>query len=271
MDTRFWGPSGWRILHLISFAYNPSRDKDAYREFFEVLPFVLPCKFCRHSLTCYYEEIPLENGLKNRESFTKWLWNIHNQVNKKLRNQGKRVSTDPTFAEVKKVYNERFQYGCTRTEFPGWEFLFSIAENHPFRRRDASLPMPDAPPKETLRPEDEKELCKWNYLSPEILFEYHLRFWKILPLVLPFLEWRTSWKSHVPSQPDSWKSRKQTLRTLWKIRCAFEKDLELLNRTTFQELCNDLKLYRSACSSSRRARTCRRIRKRTRSQTEKTK
>jgi hypothetical protein len=265
MDTRFWGPSGWRLLHLITFAYIPSRDKAAYREFFEVLPFILPCKFCRSSLTCYYEELPLEQALASQEKLTKWLWKIHNQVNAKLRNQGQTVAPDPPFAEVRKVYMERFQYGCTRTDFPGWEFLFSVAENHPFRKGEASTPMPKAPPKEQVDPGNEKELCKWNYLAPEVLFGYHLRFWRSLGNVLPFREWRSSWLSHIPGDLDSWKNRGAAIRTLWKLRCAFETDLELLNQTSFHELCNDLKLHRSGCSSSKRARTCRRRRSRTRS------
>ena len=34
MDTRFWGPSAWKLLHLISFAYEPSKKKEYERFLF---------------------------------------------------------------------------------------------------------------------------------------------------------------------------------------------------------------------------------------------
>ena len=67
MDTRFWGPSGWRLLHTITFAYNPETDKSSTGQLFNMLPFVLPCKFCRASLTEYMENDPVEPALETRE------------------------------------------------------------------------------------------------------------------------------------------------------------------------------------------------------------
>ena len=60
MDTRFWGPSGWQLLHSITNKYpnNPDKlEKDAYEIFFKSLPFILPCIYCRNSLTEYYINI----------------------------------------------------------------------------------------------------------------------------------------------------------------------------------------------------------------------
>ena len=61
MDTRFWGPSGWRLLHLITFATSDI-DNDHLQLFFRNLPYVLPCKFCRASLTDYYAVDPIPSN-----------------------------------------------------------------------------------------------------------------------------------------------------------------------------------------------------------------
>ena len=140
MDTRFWGPSGWRLLHLITFTYEPSQSEKVGK-FFETLPYVLPCKFCRCSLTEYMDEDPVKDALTSRKALTKWLWRIHNKVNDKLRGQGLATAENPPFEAVKKVYEERISAGCIHAEFEGWDFLFSIAENHPFSPRSQSLPM----------------------------------------------------------------------------------------------------------------------------------
>ena len=163
MDTRFWGPSGWRLLHLMTFAYNPQRDKKAMREFLKCLPFVLPCKFCRSSLSQYYEELPYEPALESTSALTRWMWKIHGKVNNKLRGQGQTIPPDPTFAMVKRIYTERLAHGCSKTEFPGWEFLFSIVENHPLTRGEHSISMSGAPPLSSIDSDNDKELCKWNF------------------------------------------------------------------------------------------------------------
>ena len=76
MDTRFWGPSAWRLLHLISFSDN--RSKSVYT-LIKLLPLILPCKYCRESLTEIYKELPLrESFLHNLDE---WMYKIHNKVN----------------------------------------------------------------------------------------------------------------------------------------------------------------------------------------------
>lgn len=88
--TKIWGESGWVMCHSITFGYplDPSdHDKIKYKLFFEMLGEVLPCKYCRESYLKFISEGPTaltENKLKNRESLTKWLYDLHNQVNNKL-------------------------------------------------------------------------------------------------------------------------------------------------------------------------------------------
>lgn len=249
---------------MISFAYKPETQKNAMRQLFEVLPFVLPCKFCRANLIEHYEKLPLEPALKNKETFTKWLYDIHNLVSDKLEKQGHKQEDPPPFSAVKQHYEERLAYGCSKTFFPGWEFLFSIVESHPLSKQEKPTPFPDAPPKQTLKTKE--ELLQWNYLSGTCRFNYVCRFWKLLPEVLPFEEWRSIWKEKSKDCCEkTWETKATSLRALWNTRKAIEEQLDLLNKTTYHDLCKMLRYYKSGCAykQNKNTTTCRRLRRTT--------
>ena len=253
MDTRFWGPSGWRLLHLITFAYEPSQAADL-REFFSMLPYVLPCKFCRQSLSEYYEKEPLEPALASSQTLSRWLWRVHNLVNGKLRGQGLLKSSNPPFTSVKKIYEERIAAGCIRTEFEGWDFLFSIAENHPFSQSAKnSLPI-QAP---AGAPDTPEMRNRYNTMKPDERFTFYKRFWNSIGGALPFKEWREAWDSCADGVVG--KGRAETLKNLWQVRCCLEKRLELVNRDEFGSLCKRLANHRSGCGKRKRAKTCRKV------------
>jgi hypothetical protein len=248
---------------MITFAYKPENDKAAMRQFFEILPFVLPCKFCRSNLVKHYEALPLEPALKNKDSLSQWFYEIHGLVNETLRGQGQSIPKDPPFSKVQEIYEERLQFGCSKTDFPGWEFLFSIIESHPLSQEES--PLPHAPPKQTLK--TKKEMLEWNYLSGQCRFSYVCRFWKLLPSVLPFPEWRTIWNDELKDCCNTiWKTRSRSRKALWKVRHTIEEKLSLLNRTTYHDLCKSLQYYKSGCAykQNKNSQTCRRLRSRTR-------
>lgn len=224
---------------------------------FEMLPFVLPCKFCRASLSEYMEKDPLEPALASRDSLTRWLWRIHNEVNTKLRSQKLNVVPDPPFEKVASLYKDILSSGCSQTDFPGWDFLFSIAELHPLSKSaKASVAIPGGPPCEDLKTREEKN--RWNCLSPEERLPLYRLFWTSLGNTLPFPEWRKSW--HKNAAGYSLNSRKAVIRWLWKLRCRMESNLNLLNRCKYSSLCKTLKTHRSGCTKSIKARTCRKKR-----------
>lgn len=87
---KIWGPHMWVALHSITFNYptHPTDDdKKIYKAFFQTLGFVLPCSYCAssyknfisHGLTQLTDDV-----LENRDSLTKWLYYVHEAVNKKL-------------------------------------------------------------------------------------------------------------------------------------------------------------------------------------------
>ena len=202
------------------------------------------------------EDEQLEPALKSKEALTKWLFKIHNLVNGKLRGQRLLREKDPPFESVKKVYEERIQAGCIRTEFEGWEFLFSIAENHPHCMAAKKSTPVDCPPNP---PEDATDAQKnqWNVLSPGDRMKYYEAFWGSIGAALPFKEWRDAWASC--DQPNT-ESRASMLKSLWSVRNCMEQKLELVNRDTFQGVCKALKEHRSGCGKKKRAKTCRKVR-----------
>jgi hypothetical protein len=221
------------------------------RSFWKQIPYILPCKFCRTSLTEYYKALPIPS---REGDFPEWLYKIHNLVNQKLRDQGQNLPPDPPFSMVKDQYTELLDNGCSRTEFPGWDFLFSIADNHP--DSSPSKPMPDAP--ETL-PKTLEERNKYNLLTAKERKAALKEFWGILPFVLPFKEWQVSWRRHAGSLTQATQSRRSALAWLWKIRCGMEEDLHHMKKDTFYGLCKRVATHRSGCATSKRAKTCRRI------------
>jgi hypothetical protein len=223
------------------------------------------------------EADPIDGALVGREELSKWLWRIHNRVNDKLRSQGFLSEGDPSFESVRKVYEERIAAGCTRTAFEGWEFLFSVAENHPFTRHGTS-PMPgflgegqgtgkgQSKGKGTGQGQSQRQSQgpefrnRWNIMEAKERMGFYTRFWKSVGPSLPFPEWRAAWEGCEPR----WirmKKRPSWLRELWRIRCCLEKQLELVNRDEFENLCKRLQTHRSGCGKKTRARTCRKVRK----------
>ena len=245
MDTRFWGPSGWKLLHLIAAQpTNPSHD-----DFWNALPFVLPCKFCRASLTKYYRK----HKRPTKGPLAKWLWEIHNEVNAKLRGQGQTIPPDPPFEAVQDLYESQLNQPCTSLEFPGWEFLFSIADCFPGTA--PSAPMPDYDPKNP--PKSLEDRNEYNLLTPQERKIQLKLFSSALPKVLPFKEWSTPW---LKGSRQATLNRKSALSWLYKVRCELETSLDQAQNHTFHGLCKTVAKYRSGCSKSRKARTCRAVR-----------
>jgi hypothetical protein len=134
MDTRFWGPSGWQLYHLIAESYNDKK-QEKYELFFNSIKFVLPCRFCRESATKFLTELPVHPAMKSKNTLTKWLYDFHNLVNNKLRMQCKDdpkvicPPPDPSYEKVREVYNELLTNKPNAP--PGLDFLFCVAYNYP--------------------------------------------------------------------------------------------------------------------------------------------
>jgi len=126
MDTRFWGPSGWQLLHLIAAEDLPTHYK---KDVFLAQQYILPCRFCRESTIEF-----MAGDFKYREPADRWLYDLHNRVNKKLRDQcadDPKVicpPPDPKFSDIKQHYVDLLQK--TPNVPPGMDFLFCVVYNY---------------------------------------------------------------------------------------------------------------------------------------------
>ena len=254
MDTRFWGPSGWKMLHLITFDYEYSpTNAITYAQFFESLPYILPCKFCRASLTDYYREYPFSThvNLDPALDLKRWMYNIHNCVNAKLRSQGLNPTKDPSFADVKKIYEKWLICGWQEQLSTFWDFLFAVAYNHPKEAAHHSSPMPDCP-KEVYKCKDKCEKNKWNVLGVRDRIYWFRRFWAFLPAVLP-REIAKNWEAVEKKNPPTLACRRSTLAWLWRMRCGLDTDF----KDPYTSVCHKIKSFSSDCGKKKRAITCR--------------
>ena len=112
MVTRIWGPWAWCFLHTISFNYpaHPTKEqKKQYRDFILSLQHVLPCGHCRKNLTKNLKKHPLTmRDMKSRETFSRWLYALHEMVNKLLNK-----NSNLTYEQVRDRY-EHFRSRCTQ-------------------------------------------------------------------------------------------------------------------------------------------------------------
>lgn len=123
MLTAVWGPSLWHSLHTMSFNYpvKPTpQEKKHYRDFLINLQYVLPCKYCRINLKENYKVMPLKNcHLKDRESFSRYVYNLHELVNKKLKKK-----SGLSYCDVRERY-EHFRARCSKEQIKKKLFKFN--------------------------------------------------------------------------------------------------------------------------------------------------
>lgn len=108
--TSTWGPPLWHYLHTMSFNYpvDPStQEKKNYLKFMQSLVHVLPCKYCRDNLKKNYKQLPLTmHVMKSRDSFSKYVFNLHELVNKMLNKK-----SNLCYSDVRDRY-EHFRSRC---------------------------------------------------------------------------------------------------------------------------------------------------------------
>ena len=114
MLTTVWGPSLWHSLHTMSFNYpeHPTnKDKINYRKFILNLKYVLPCKYCRINFKENLKCLPLtKKEMKNRETFSKYIYDLHELINKMLKKK-----SNLTYDDVRIRY-EHFRARCSKSK-----------------------------------------------------------------------------------------------------------------------------------------------------------
>ena len=112
MLTSVWGPSIWHYLHTISFNYPvvPTKEqKKHYKQLVLNMKHTLPCSHCRNNLNKNLRACPLTaKSLKNRDNFSRWIFDLHETVNKMLCKK-----SNLTYETVRDRY-ENFRSRCTK-------------------------------------------------------------------------------------------------------------------------------------------------------------
>lgn len=108
--TTVWGPAQWHMLHTISFNYpvNPTEEeKKEYRDYVLSLQNVLPCGTCRKNLKTNLRHLPLKmSDMKSRDTFSRYIYNLHELVNKMLKKR-----SNLTYCDIRERY-EHFRARC---------------------------------------------------------------------------------------------------------------------------------------------------------------
>ena len=121
MQTNVWGPPAWLFLHCIAANYTPDK-LQGYLMFFNSLKYVLPCGACRKNYTRILKEIlPLKKSVfKNRETFSLWLFMLHNQVQRDIYANTLNVRDRPRYKDTREDFlstvrfYEQFRAKCTK-------------------------------------------------------------------------------------------------------------------------------------------------------------
>ena len=236
MDTRFWGPSAWQFMHLISFSY-PHRpdglDTRRYEQFFNSTKLVLPCKYCRESTTEFMNEpeYALHPAMKDRYTLARWLWKLHSRVNRKLEEQHKKdpsilpPESAPSFDDVRFQYEALLKRG-PGIRPPGFDFLMAIAYNYPTK------------------------------ITSDII-QAHFDFLMSLYDIYPYASLRTKLQHYIDRHIvyDALKSRSRLMKWTYSLMKTLDPEVP-----TFRSLIHRYAYYKSGCSKKTyRGKTCRRL------------
>ena len=110
MQSAVWGPAVWHILHTTSFNYpvKPNEaDKKHYADWMLSFQYTLPCVYCRDNFANNIKTAKFSMSvMKNRATFSRFIYELHNCVNKML---GKTIKI--SFEDVRDRY-EHFRSRC---------------------------------------------------------------------------------------------------------------------------------------------------------------
>jgi hypothetical protein len=254
MLTSVWGPAFWLFLHIVSFSYplHPtSQDRENYREFMELLVYVLPCRYCRENLVQNYKDFPLKSAdFSDRRAFSTYVYALHERVNKQLK---KKVKL--TYAEVKDRYDgfrlaNGFNYKCQ----------VSIVPNRTGRKTHNI----GRATRKTRPVEDESEMIPavwgpalWHVLHT-ISFNYpvaptaadqknYAQFFRCLVHVLPLKAARVNLAKAYGEEAPAMESREALSRYVFRLHERINGYLGARGGHTFEEVRERYEHFRARC------------------------
>ena len=113
ISPSIWGPSGWSVLHRLSFCFRNAQDAAT---FYRSLQQVLPCPKCRRNMGNHLIHLPLPTRARD---YPRWVWKLHHRVNNS-------TLESVTFENTDKRYGKTTN--CHETKECEATFLLAIAE-----------------------------------------------------------------------------------------------------------------------------------------------
>lgn len=116
--TKIWGPGMWKGLHSVAYGYpiKPTEEQKLnYLKYFQLVGDVLPCKYCRESYKKFISDGSTKldmSVMDSRETLTRWVYMLHEAVNKKLG-----VNYGVSYDDVTKRY-ESYRASCGKPKVP---------------------------------------------------------------------------------------------------------------------------------------------------------
>ena len=108
LDPKIWGPHYWFVLHTIALQYPlcpNDTSKKKYYDFIQNLPIFIPIADIGNAFSRLLDKYPVTPYLDSRESFIKWMYFIHNQINISLNIPEKTLQE--TLHEYYKLYEPK--------------------------------------------------------------------------------------------------------------------------------------------------------------------
>ncbi len=107
LNPKVWGPHYWFVLHTIALTYpqNPNETvKKKYYDFIQNLPLFIPIENMGNFFSNLLDTYPVTPYLDSKEAFIKWMYFIHNRVNKEL--EYEQISLSESLEHYYKEYAE---------------------------------------------------------------------------------------------------------------------------------------------------------------------
>ena len=98
-NAELWGSEGWHFLHFVCLNYPDfptDAEKEWYKEFFDLLPKVMPCPPCGIHFEQNMKKHPIR--LDSKKDLFEWCIDMHNEVN--AMNGKKVLSYEEAYAEI---------------------------------------------------------------------------------------------------------------------------------------------------------------------------
>lgn len=220
MDTKFWGPGGWKLLHTISFGVPEKatiKEIEKYRKFYEMIQYILPCEKCRNNYKEHIKEFPIKT-ITTKETCKRWLYNIHNSATNSIRQEERTLGINPEYEMIKDKYEALCKKRISKNS-QIWDFIYTVAYMY---RGDMT----------------------------EERYNGYIYFYELLGEVIPFIGMKDIYKEHIKRNPI--KEWIINYRTLMKWIYEYEKLVyksigkEII---TFEERINTIENYDKICSN----------------------